>query len=67
MFTYYVIKMLLQETSLKQVIIYFISCNEIGQTLLLHADLLNWGDEVLPEQGDFPTETSTQRKEKLIK
>jgi glycerol kinase len=35
---------------------------EAGLTVLLHAELLNWSDELLPEQGDFPSELSRQRK-----
>jgi hypothetical protein len=35
---------------------------EAGFTLLLHADLLQWSEELLEEQGDFPAETNRQRK-----
>lgn len=38
---------------------------EAGFTLLLHANLLNWSDEMVPEEGDFPAQPQRQRKEKL--
>lgn len=38
---------------------------EAGYTILNHANLLTWSDEILPEQGEFPSETQRQRKEKL--
>ncbi len=40
---------------------------EAGLTILLHAELLQWSEELLDEQGDFPSETSRQRKEKLLR
>lgn len=38
---------------------------EAGYTILHHADLLSWSDNVLAEQGEFPAESQRQRKEKL--
>ncbi|EGC38812.1 hypothetical protein DICPUDRAFT_27977 [Dictyostelium purpureum] len=40
---------------------------EAGHTLLLHADLLGWSDDVLEEYGDFKQQTQRERKEKLFK
>jgi dedicator of cytokinesis protein 3 len=45
------------------------NCNfsEAGLSILLHADLLNWSDEILEEEGDFPSQSSSQRKETILK
>jgi Dock homology region 2 len=42
---------------------------EAGLTLLLHAELLDWSDEVVDELPDigYPTETQRERKERLFK
>ena len=40
---------------------------EAAFTILLHAELLAWSDDILEEQGDFPSESSRQRKEKLLR
>jgi dedicator of cytokinesis protein 3 len=37
---------------------------EAAFTLLLHSDLLQWTSKLLPEEGDFPTQTESQRKVK---
>lgn len=42
---------------------------EAGLTLLLHADLLEWNDELVDELPDigYPSETQRERKERLFK
>jgi len=40
---------------------------EAGNTLLLHAELLDWSDDQLEEYGDFKAQTKRERKERLYK